>query len=328
MSSKRREFWTKENFTYGLILILILFLILYFYRLGSVGLIDVDEPRYAEAGREMLESGNWIVPYFNYEVRYDKPILFYWLEAVSMKLFGVNEFAARFPSVAMSLLCLSMLFVLIKNIFNFEVALVGVLILISCFEFVALSRFSVTDMTLSAFISSSFCSFYLGYNNIINSHKLLHMQVKEFSCWYILGFIFLALAFLTKGPVSIILFLLVLVPFFLWIGKLEYFYKNISFWIGTVIFFLIIAPWYISVHCATGGDFTKVFFGLHNFSRYTSVVSGHRGSIFYFIPVVLIGFLPWIFFLPQAISSMFKEGMEKMQASPKEQLPWFALWWF
>ena len=112
-----------------LLVFLFLFFILYFYNLGSVGLIDVDEPRYAESGREILESGNWIVPYFNYSVRYDKPIFFYWLEAISMSIFGINEFSARLPSVLTALLTISMVFYFLKYFYSFTSALLGALIL-------------------------------------------------------------------------------------------------------------------------------------------------------------------------------------------------------
>ena len=319
---------TSNNFLKTLVVLLVLFVILYFYRLGSVGLIDVDEPRYAEAGREMLESGNWVVPYFNYTIRFDKPIFFYWLEAISMNFFGVNEFAVRLPSVLGALLCVSILFAFLKTFYDIAFALLGVIILISSFEFVALSRFSVTDMTLTSFISSSIFSFFLGYHKIINSHRFFKFQIVEFSSWYILGFVFLAIAVLTKGPVAVIILGLIFIPFFWWIGKLEYFFKNRSFWVGFLIFLALILPWYFMVHFATGGEFTKIFFGVHNFSRFTSVVSGHRGSMFYFIPVVLIGFLPWIFFLPQAIFSLAKRGLRNLQSSTSEQVPWFCLWWF
>lgn len=311
-----------------LVILFAVYFLLYFYNLGSVGLIDVDEPRYAEAGREMLESGNWIIPYFNYVVRFDKPVFFYWLEALSMLLFGVNEFACRLPSVLMALLCLFFVFVLLKTFYEEKIALLGTLILMSCFEFAALSRFSITDMTLSCFISSSVISFFLGYNQLVNSHRFFTNQIVEYTYWYILGFIFLALAFLTKGPVSIVIVGLIFLPFFWWIRKLDYFYKSNSFWIGFVLFFVLISPWYIAVHFATGGEFTRVFFGLHNLSRYTEVVSGHKGSIFYFIPVVLIGFLPWTFFLAQAISSIVSKGLKNLLVSTKSQLPWFSLWWF
>ena len=203
-----------EWFLKTLVVILVLFVILYFYRLGNVGLIDVDEPRYAEAGREMLESGNWVVPYFNYTVRFDKPIFFYWFEAISMNFFGVNEFAARLPSALGALLCVSILFVFLKTFYDVAFAILGVIILMSSFEFVALSRFSVTDMTLASFISSSIFSFFLGYHEIINSHRFFKFQITEFSSWYILGFVFLALAVLTKGPVAVIILGLIFIPFF------------------------------------------------------------------------------------------------------------------
>lgn len=319
---------SSEWFVKTLVILLFLFVILYFFKLGSIGLIDVDEPRYAEAGREMLETGNWTVPYFNYTVRFDKPVFFYWLEAISMKFFGVNEFAARFPSLLAAFLCLSFLFVFLKTFFDISFALIGTLLLMSCFEFAALSRFSVTDMALSSLISSSIFSFFLGYHEIINSHRFFKFQIPLFSYWYILGFILLAFAVLTKGPVAVILLGLVFIPFFWWIGKLDYFFKSKSFWFGFLLFLVIIIPWYVMVHFATHGDFTKVFFGVHNFSRFTSVVSGHKGSVFYFIPVVLIGFLPWTFFLPQAIFSLIKKGLRSLQSSTTEQVPWFCLWWF
>ena len=319
---------TSDSFLKTLIVLLILFVVLYFYRLGSIGLIDVDEPRYAEAGREMLESGNWVVPYFNYSVRFDKPIFFYWLEAIYMKIFGVNEFSARFPSTLCAFICVSVLFVFLKTFYDICFAVTGVILLMSCFEFAALSRFSVTDMTLASFISSAIFSFFLGYHKIINSHRFFNFQIAEFSLWYILGFVFLALAVLTKGPVAIIILALIFLPFFWWIGRLDYFFKSYSFWIGFSFFLLLITPWYFMVHFATGGDFTKVFFGIHNLSRFTSVVSGHKGSVFYFIPVIIIGFLPWTFFLPQAIFSLIKRGLKSLLSSTTEQVPWFCLWWF
>lgn len=311
-----------------LLVIFFLFVLLYFFKLGGVGLIDVDEPRYAEGGREILESGNWIVPFFNYAPRFDKPIFFYWLEALSMRAFGVNEFSARLPSLLTALLCVGMLFYFLKTFYSTTCALLGVLVLMSSFEFASLSRFSITDMALASFISCSILSFFLGYDQIINSHRFFKLQIIKFSFWYILGFVFLSLAVLTKGPVALILAGLVLFPFFWWTGKLEYFFKNFSFWIGFVLFLVLTLPWYVLVHSATCGEFTRVFFGMHNFARYTSVVSGHKGSLFYFIPVVLIGFLPWTFFLPQAVSFILKKGLKSLLVSTKDQIPWFCLWWF
>ena len=79
-------------------LLLFLSLFLFFYRLGSLSLFDADEPAFAEAAREMLLSGDYITPHFNFQPRFDKPVLFYWLVALAYKGFGIGEFAARFWS--------------------------------------------------------------------------------------------------------------------------------------------------------------------------------------------------------------------------------------
>lgn len=316
------------GFYKSLVILLVLFIFLYFYKLGGTSLLDVDEPRYPEVAREMLESNNWIVPHFNYEIRYDKPVLFYWLEALSMKIFGINEFASRFPSLFTALICVFFVFYFIKTFYNVLTGLLASLILMSCPEFAVLSRFSITDMTLSSFFSVSVISFFLGYNHIIASHRFFSHQISTFSWWYILGFIFLALAFLTKGPVVVFLALLVFFPFFWWIGKLDYFLKSKSFWIGFILFFFLALPWFIAVHFATGGEYTKIFFGLHNINRYLTVVSGHRGSLIYFIPVIFIGFLPWTFFIPQAIGFIVRKGLKILLLSPEMQLHWFCFWWF
>lgn len=326
MSTKLKD--DKNVFLLSLIIFFLLFIYLYFYKLGDYGLFNVDEPRYPEVAREMIESNNWIVPYFNYEVRYDKPVLFYWIEALSIKVFGLGEFSARFPSVLSSLICMSFLFYFVKTFYGYIVALITILILMSSIQFAALSRFSITDMTLNAFITSSIVCFFCGYNFLITSHRFFKLQMTEFSLWYVFAFIFLALAVLTKGPVAVVLIFLVLFPFFWWVGKLDYFFKHASFWLGLLLFFLMVLPWYIQIHFATEGEFTKAFFGLHNLSRYTSIVSGHKGSIFYYFLVLAIGFIPWIFFFLQSVFFVFKKGLKSLLIGPKEQISWFCFWWF
>ena len=87
----------------NLVLLLVLAGLLFGLNLGTMGLTDRDEGRNAEAGREMLETGDWIAPTFNYEPRYAKPVFVYWLMSLSYHVFGVSEFAARFPSALFAL---------------------------------------------------------------------------------------------------------------------------------------------------------------------------------------------------------------------------------
>src|SRR5262245_6731412 len=88
---------------WNLVLLTVLAALLFFLGLGSMGLTDRDEGRNAEAGREMLETGNWVSPTFNYEPRFAKPVLVYWLMSLSYKSFGVDEFSARLPSAVFGL---------------------------------------------------------------------------------------------------------------------------------------------------------------------------------------------------------------------------------
>lgn len=113
----------------NLIILIALFLAL--FGLSSVTLFDVDEAVFAEATKEMLQIGNWITPTYNDEPRYDKPILFYWLMAISYKIFRINEFSARFPSaLAGFILCLS-IFIFLNTLNRKSEAIYAVL----CFPF-------------------------------------------------------------------------------------------------------------------------------------------------------------------------------------------------
>src|SRR5688500_16437555 len=87
----------------NLTILILLAGLLFFLGLGSMGLTDRDEGRNAEAGREMLETGNWVSPTFNYEPRFAKPVLVYWLMSLSYRWFGVDEFSARLPSALFGL---------------------------------------------------------------------------------------------------------------------------------------------------------------------------------------------------------------------------------
>src|SRR4030065_820946 len=161
-----------------------------FFRLGSVTLFDVDEAVFAEAAKEMVESGNWITPTYNGENRYDKPILFYWLMAASYKVFGINEFAARFPSAIASLLLVLSVFFFIRQFRVEKDAFFAAISLVLSIYFLAYSRAAVTDMTMTLFITISIFSFFLSVNK---------------KRYYIYGFyLFSALACLTKGLIGIV----------------------------------------------------------------------------------------------------------------------------
>lgn len=291
--------------------VLVIAIFVSFFRLGSVTLFDVDEAVFSEATKEMVQSGNWITPTYNGENRYDKPILFYWLMAVSYKIFGINEFAARFPSAASGfILCLALFFFL-RQFSNQKMAFYGVISLALSIYFFAYSHAAVTDMTLTLFITLSLFSFYLSL---------------EKNRRYIYGlYIFSALAFLTKGLIGIAFpFGIVMVFMFIKDGLKGI--KSIFNPKAFILFAIIALPWYIAQVAINGQEFIQQFFIKHHFRRYTGVISGHKGPIYYFIFTLIIGMFPWIAFLPAGIRNVFKKNPESRTHNSRLNL--FAFIWF
>src|SRR5208283_4836564 len=180
--------------------LVIIALALSLFRLGFVPLFDVDEAVFSAATKEMVQSGNLITPTYNGENRYDKPILFYWFMAASYEAFGINNFAARFPS-ALAAVCLALgLFLFVRHAHGEngeKMAFYAALSFVLSIYFLIYSRAAVTDMSLTLFISISLFSFYLStaYRSVA--------PVK--ASWYLCGFYaFSALAFLTKGLIGIV----------------------------------------------------------------------------------------------------------------------------
>lgn len=134
---------------YPIIALSALVLFISFFRLGALTLFDVDEAVFAEATKEMVQSGDWITPTYNGENRYDKPIFFYWLMAASYKVFGVGEFGARFPSAFLGFMLCAAVYFSVRHAQGERNALYAVVALSLSIFFVAYSHAAVTDMTLT-----------------------------------------------------------------------------------------------------------------------------------------------------------------------------------
>ncbi len=295
-------------------------LLISFFGLGSFTVFDVDEAVFSQASKEMLKSGNWITPTYNGENRYDKPILFYWLMGASYWIFGMNEFAARFPSaVSGCLLCLAIFF-FVKHFKDERRALcVAFTIAISPY-YLVYTHAAVTDMALTLFITLALLSFYLSLEHGAVSRK------------YLLGlYIFSALAFLTKGLIGILFPFGVACIYLLateGIGGM----KRLSSTVGVILFVIISAPWYSAQFFINGQEFVQQFFIKHHFKRYTEVISGHKGPLYYYVPALLIGLMPWVAFLPSGIRHAFRNirlsRKGQVRSAGSDTLGLFALVWF
>ena len=291
--------------------------------LGRVSLFDFDEGVNAEASREMLEANNWIVPMFNYELRTAKPIMIYWLQMASYQVFGVNEFAARFPSVLAALLTVLLTYELGRSMFRPSTGLLGGLVLSSAIYFCLSAHAAIPDATLLLFTMLTMYLFWIG-------------SVNEGRWWFIPAGMAAGLAVLTKGPVGFALPGLVIFLFFLWNRELYRLWDRRVIW-GFLAFCAVALPWYILVTLETRGAWASAFFGKENLQRFSSPMENHRGSIFYHLIGLLFFFAPWSIFLGVSIWNGWKgtassEGIETADLPSEErkerQAHRFLLCWF
>lgn len=270
----------------------------YAINLGYLPLWDPDEPYYIESGREMLERGDIVTPFFNYEPRLNKPVFFYWLQILSGKLFGFNEFSARIPSLLAGIGLLWLIFKIGGLLYDKKTGIVSALIGATSFEIYVLSRQSVTDMCLAFFMTLAIYGYVSLYKSSINGGK-----------WYYL-YIGTAFAVMTKGPVGLLL--PGAVAFFVMLIQRDFsLIKKMHLFKGIIIFLAIASPWYILVLMQHGFHFFKVFIIENNLLRYVTPMYKHTGGILYYIPILLLGFFPWIIFLVLSITNHFRLMRDK-----------------
>jgi len=287
---------------------------LFFFNLGGLALTDPDETFYAQTAKEMLGRGEWITPYLYGKPQFEKPILFYWLVHISYKIFGVNEFAARFPSAVFGLIGLIAMYLLGAVLFNRRVGAFAAIILASNVEYVILSRACVTDMVLTVFMLLGVYRFFCGYTT-----------GKKF--YYILSGIGFGMAVLTKGPVFIILAVGVFIISFLFSRDFSSVKKMPIFW-AIFAYLAVTVPWYAAVYKIHGTTFINEFFGFQNVTRFMTSEHKIGSQVYYNIPIIMGGFFPWSIFVPFGLWHMFKRARAKSTATPEKMGAIFTLAWF
>ena len=288
---------------------------LFVFKLGGSTLWNADEPRYGEVAKEMIKLGDWITPHLNYRPWFDKPPLYMWLTALIFRFFGWDEFTTRLWSALFGIAGVIVVYFLGKNIFNKKVGFLSALVLATSFQYIAQSRLAVLDIPLNFFISLSFLFFFLGYKNI--SRKRVY---------YLLFFASMGLATLTKGPIGAV-FPCLIIGSYLLLAKETKILKEMKIFLGVIIYLAIAAPWYAVEFWRHGNEFMGSFFMLRHFMRYLTPLV-HKGPIYYYIPVLFLGFLPWSSFLPYSLAHLVISRAKPQTEERKKfllLLLWFAV---
>lgn len=257
-----------------------------FWGSHKVPLFDTDEPRYAQAAREMMERGDWILPTFNGQPRYAKPVLFYWLLIGAYKVFGVNEFAARFWSGMAAIAIAFTLFFAVKSTFGWEAGITASLFWLTSLGTLIFGHAAITDMVLTAFMTGAIISLWFG------------VQTQQ-PVWFFFASTLCALAVVTKGPVGVIL------PIGIFSATLLLLGYSLSHQIplgrltlvllGCIALFLAIAlPWYVAVTVRTQGEFLRQFLFVENVQRYAQSGKLSLWMHVVYFPLVAFGLgFPW-----------------------------------
>ena len=290
--------------------VIILYLGLYILPLPFRPLTIPDEFRYAEIPREMIASGNWSSSHLNGLHYFEKPVMGYWLTAGSLLLFGENALGVRLPSALAAGICALMVFALMRRFHKrSETALLSAFILLTSLEFYALGVIPLLDGPLNLFLTLAMGMFYFAYQQT---------DPKKQKGFLILFGLFCGLAFMTKGFLALALPVLVMAPFLIWEKRAK---ELLRFaWLPLLAAGLTVLPWAITIH-RSNPDFWHYFFWVEHVQRFFSDQPQHPQPFWYFIPIILAGFLPWSALLPAAVKgSSLKEF--------KDPLYRFAVCWF
>jgi len=267
----------------------------FFILLGSRALNEPDEGRYSEIAREMIETGDWLVPHFWYVPHLDKPPMTYWLVAASMKIFGQNEWAVRLPLALAGLSGALAAWFFGKSLGGQCVAIWAVLILQSSLLYFAMARMLTTDIFLTQFVAWAIYFLWRSWMCLTD----LNSPPKYFWRWHLAGWLAMSLGFLTKGPIALAIPLVPII-LLLVVRRKTFSRKKILFGgmlAGLVLFFAVAAPWFLAVNAHVPGALDYMVF--HQAAGHVTgkTIRGRGGFPGYFFVILLLGFLPWSWLL-------------------------------
>ena len=267
-------------------LIVVIGVLLFFPYLGTVHLFDWDEINFAEAAREMIVTGDYLTVRIDYKPFHEKPPLFIQMQAVSMLIFGVNEFAARLPNAIIGIISLLVIYHIGKKIFDFKFGLLWVLAysgsILPNFYF----KTGIIDPAFNLFMFLSIYYIFRFYNEgyIKGYSSVYHVRNAA------IAGLFVCLSIMTKGPVGYLLPVLTWIVFW-FIRRRQIKFPRRAFIYFTLIAAIIPVTWYLMVLFFSGGDIIEDFISYH-FRLLSTEDAGHGGPVYYHFLVLFFGCFP------------------------------------
>jgi 4-amino-4-deoxy-L-arabinose transferase-like glycosyltransferase len=287
--------------------------IVVFWRLGYTTFLDPDEAHYAQMTREMLHSGSWLVPLLDGHPYIDKPVLFHWLQGLSMLIFGETEFAGRLPSALAAIALFAATYRLGKALFSSEVGEWAAIMLATIPATFALSSIAIFDMVFTAFLFSGLSCLLI----VARGGRACNEQA---------GYVLLALAVLTKGPVALVLVGMFFALAWLAGGELRGCVRALHCGRGLLVAALIASPWFVWMHGRFGPVFVQgyVLGGNVFYLTQPESFSGRAVNHTFYLRAFVAGFFPWTFVLLGRGVDLARRRWTALPWSTNEKLLW--LW--
>ena len=303
INSSRPE-WTR------IVVLLLLGVVLLLLGLGSRPLWDIDEGMHAVTPRVMVQTGDWLAPTFNGEPFHDKPPLYNWLVAVSFVLLGYTEFAARLPGALLGLATVFLTYLSGRRLLGPPAAFLGAVVLLCSLEFVVLSRAVMYDIVLAFFVTLALFAWYRAYTDQQRRGRFLMLMYGA-----------IGLGVLAKGPLGVVIPGGVVFVFLLLRRDLRFLLRMMLVR-GTLVVLALALPWNIAM-ALRDPEYLRYFLLQQNLGNFASAAAArHPEPFYYYVVILLVGFFPWVCYLPAAIAQTFRRGR------PFDPARLFLLCWF
>ncbi|MDA8259340.1 MAG: glycosyltransferase family 39 protein [Betaproteobacteria bacterium] len=298
-----------------LLALLLAFVLVWFGTLEQRRLINPDEGRYSEIPREMVASGDWLTPRLNNIKYFEKPALQYWATAAAFTAFGEHHWTARLWPALTGFLGILFTAFATARLFGLQAGLIAGAVLAGSVLWNVIGHVNTLDMGVSFFLAAAVFALCLGQRD--------EASPRESRRWQDAAWVLLALAILSKGLIGLVLPAATVVAYALWQRDWS-FILRISPLRGLLILLAITAPWFIAVSLANP-EFAHFFFIHEHFQRFLTKTHGRYQPMWYFIPILLIGMLPWLGSLAQGLAAGTRSEAGKRFQPRRFLLVWAVL---
>jgi 4-amino-4-deoxy-L-arabinose transferase-like glycosyltransferase len=298
-----------------LLFITLLFGLFYAIWIGSYALFTPDEGRYSEVAREMVATGDYVTPRLNGVAFLDKPALYYWLQAAAIHLFGLKEWALRFWPATIGILGCLITYIAGHTLFNRRTGIIAAIMLATSPLYYGAAHYANLDLEVAVLISNSLLFFLLGIH---------HFKTRWRIPLLLIAYVFAALAFLTKGLIGLAFPAMIIGAWILILNR-WYLLTKIHLISGLCIFLILVVPWYYLVQKANP-EFLHFFFVTQQVTRFlTKATFNSQAAPWFYVPIILAGFMPWSLFVIQSIIYNLKLTWQNRHVYQYEL---FLLLWF